>query len=133
MIIGLGVDLINADRIESLLEGHQGRFLEKYFTPAEINKALNMRNRKNFTYYLTKRFAAKEAFVKALGTGLRGGMRFSEIEVLNDDLGKPFLTCTGIAKDKLDAMIPKGKTAYLHVSISDDPPFVQTMVMIEAR
>ncbi len=132
MIIGIGHDLTNFERIEKLL-GEQGeRFTKKYFTPIEIARAERLRHVGGHVGAYTKRFAAKEATAKALGTGFSQGVYMKDIGVDNDKNGQPFLTLTNGAMEKLQSLIPEGYTARLHITLTDEPPLADAMVMIEA-
>lgn len=132
MIIGTGSDMIDIRRIEDTLQRFGMRFIKRCFTPAEIERAEGERaNGKHINSY-AKRFAAKEACAKALGTGIAHGVYLRDIGVVNDALGKPALVLSGGALARLQAMTPAGKTAYLHLTLSDDPPYGQAYVIIEA-
>jgi holo-[acyl-carrier protein] synthase len=131
MILGLGSDVVNVARIEASLERHAERFLARCFTPAEI--ALADGRPAMRAAALAKRWAAKEACAKALGTGLGRGFGFIDIEVGNDPLGAPSLTLHRGAAERLAALTPPGHTAHIHVSLSDDLPWAQATVLIEAR
>lgn len=132
MIIGTGSDMIDIRRIEKTLERFGTRFIERCFTPAEIERAENLRASGKHISSYAKRFAAKEACSKALGTGIAQGVFMRDIGVINDALGKPSLVLTGGALKRLQAMTPSGKTIALHLTLSDDPPFGQASVIIEA-
>ena len=130
MIIGLGSDLCNIERIQNSLERFGERFENRVFTEIEIAKA----RRRPFTIAGTyaKRFAAKEAFSKAVGTGFRRGVFMKDIGVVNAPSGTPTLALTGGAKARLDAMIPSGYEAHIHLTLTDDHPWAQAFVIIEA-
>ncbi len=130
MIIGLGSDLCNIERIESSLERFGARFENRVFTETELAKA----NRRPFTKpgTLAKRFAAKEAFSKAVGTGFRAGVFMKDIGVVNVRSGAPTLALTGGAKARLDALVPEGHEARIHLTLTDDHPWAFALVMIEA-
>ncbi|MCI5059652.1 MAG: holo-ACP synthase [Alphaproteobacteria bacterium] len=132
MILGTGIDLLDIRRLETIMEKHGGRFKERYFTKAEIETA-QMRE-KSGTHFLAlaKRYCAKEAGAKALGTGVIDGIFMRDIEVTNDALGKPILTLHGGAKKRLEEMTPEGKKAVIHLSLTDEPPYAQAQVIIEA-
>lgn len=132
MIIGTGSDMIDIRRIEKTLERFGMRFIKRCFTPAEIERAENLRRSGKHINSYAKRFAAKEACAKALGTGIARGIYLHDIGVVNDELGKPSLVLTGGALARLQAMTPSGKQAALHLTLSDDPPFGQASVIIEA-
>lgn len=129
MIIGLGSDLCDARRIEKVLERHGERFLARIFTPAERAKAERRTNRAE-TY--AKRFAAKEACAKALGTGLRRGVFWRDMGVVNLPGGRPSMTLTGGALARLKAITPAGCEARIDVSLTDEGPTAQAIVIISA-
>ena len=130
MIIGLGSDLCNIERIQNSLDRFGVRFEQRVFTDVEQAKA----NRRPFTKAgtLAKRFAAKEAFSKAVGTGFKRGVFMKDIGVVNAPSGAPTLALTGGAKARLDAMIPAGHAARIHLTLTDDHPWAQAFVIIEA-
>lgn len=130
MIIGLGSDLCNIERIRNSLDRFGERFENRVFTDVERAKA----RRRPFTVAGTyaKRFAAKEAFSKAVGTGFSRGVFMKDIGVVNAPSGAPTLTLTGGAKARLDAMIPLGHRAAIHLTLTDDHPWAQAFVIIEA-
>jgi holo-[acyl-carrier protein] synthase len=129
MILGIGSDLTNIDRIEKALARHGERFVRRVFTPAEKAKADRRKNRAA-TY--AKRFAAKEACAKALGTGIYRGVFFKDIGVVNLPSGQPTLELSGGALERLRKLTPKGTTAKIHLSLTDDAPWAQAFVVIEA-
>jgi holo-[acyl-carrier protein] synthase len=129
MIIGLGSDICDARRVAQVLERHRERFLNRIFTPAERAKADRRANRVE-TY--AKRFAAKEACAKALGTGFRGGVFWRDIGVVNLPNGKPTMHLTGGAQARLEAITPVGHEARIEVSLTDEGPMAQAIVMIQA-
>ncbi len=130
MIVGLGSDLCNIERIQASLDRFGDRFVDRVFTGVERAKA----DRRPFTRAgtLAKRFAAKEAFSKAVGTGFAGGVFMRDIGVVNAPSGAPTLALTGGAKARLDAMIPHGHVARVHLTMTDDHPWAQAFVIIEA-
>ena len=130
MILGIGTDLVNINRIESILERHGDRFRNRVFSEIEQTKA-NFRKDELGTY--AKRWAAKEAFAKALGTGLRMGISWRDMAVTNLLSGKPTLSLTGSAELRLQKMTPKGHKAIIHVSLTDDHPWAQAFVIIESK
>lgn len=130
MIIGIGSDLCNIERIQSSLDRFGTRFEQRAFTDAEIAKAATRPHTKAAT--LAKRFAAKEAFSKAVGTGFKAGVFMKDIGVVNAPSGAPTLALTGGAKARLDALIPEGHAAKVHLTLTDDHPWAFAMVMIEA-
>jgi len=129
MIIGLGSDLCDVRRIEKVLERHGERFLDRIFTPAERAKADRRANRAE-TY--AKRFAAKEACAKALGTGLRRGVFWRDMGVVNLPGGRPTMRLTGGALARLQAITPVGCEARIEVSLTDEGPTAQAIVIISA-
>ncbi len=130
MIIGIGNDLCNIDRIEKTLERFGERFETRVFTETEI--ALARRRRRTAETY-AKRFAAKEACAKALGTGVpRRGVHWKHLGVVNLPTGKPTLALTGGAAKRLEAMMPEGHEAVIHLTITDDHPWAEAQVIIEA-
>ena len=130
MILGIGTDLANIERIQGTLDRFGDRFRNRIFTADEQRKA---ENRKDVAGTYAKRWAAKEACSKALGTGLRMGIAWKEMSVTNLPTGQPVMRVTGWAKDRLDAMTPPGHKAIIHVTLTDDHPWAQAMVVIEAR
>ena len=130
MIIGLGSDLCNIDRIQASLDRFGERFEARVFTPLERAKASQRPFTRAGTY--AKRFAAKEAFSKAVGTGFKRGVFMKDIGVVNARSGAPTLALTGGAKAMLDAMVPKGHRARIHLTLTDDHPWAQAFVIIEA-
>ena len=129
MIIGIGSDLTDVRRIASVLERHGDRFISRIFTPVERALAERRRNRVE-TY--AKRFAAKEACAKALGTGLRAGVWWRDMGVVNLPSGRPTMALTGGAKQRLEAITPPGHEARIDVSISDEGPLAFAFVVISA-
>lgn len=129
MIIGIGSDLIDIRRIEKALSKHGERFKKRLFTTKELAKAAR---RSAAAPVLAKRFAAKEACSKALGTGIKKGVFFKDMGVENLPSGQPTMVLTGGAKAQLDSMVPLGKKATLHLTITDDYPLAQAFVVIEA-
>tara|TARA_B100001248_G_scaffold259842_1_gene246708 strand:- start:4396 stop:4797 length:402 start_codon:yes stop_codon:yes gene_type:complete len=130
MIVGIGTDLANIDRIQGVLSRHGDRFKNRVFTDIEQAKASR---RKDEAGTYAKRWAAKEACSKALGTGLRMGIAWREMSVSNLSSGQPVMQVTGSAKTRLDEITPAGHEAILHVSLTDDYPWAQAYVVIEAR
>jgi holo-[acyl-carrier protein] synthase len=129
MIIGIGSDLCDARRIAAVLERHGDRFLDRIFTPAERAKAECRANRVE-TY--AKRFAAKEACAKALGTGFRRGVFWRDMGVVNLPSGRPTMSLTGGALARLKAITPAGCEAVIDVSLTDEGPTAQAIVIISA-
>ena len=130
MIIGTGTDLANIDRINKVLIRHGDRFRDRVFTKLEQAKASR---RKNEAGTLAKRWAAKEACSKALGTGLRMGISWKDMAVSNIDTGQPVMRLTGWAKKRLEELTPAGHFATLHVSLTDDHPWAHAIVIIDAQ
>ena len=130
MILGIGSDISDVRRIAKVIERHGDRFIDRIFTPHERARAERRRNRVE-TY--AKRFAAKEACAKALGTGLRRGVFWRDMGVVNLPSGQPTLHLTGGAAERLSALTPNGLCAFIHLSMTDDPPYAQAFVVIEAR
>ena len=130
MILGIGTDLANIERIARTLERFGDRFRDRVFTPTEQRKAARRRD-EPATY--AKRWAAKEACSKALGTGLRMGIAWRDMAVTNLHTGQPVMAVTGWAAERLEKMTPDGYEAVIHVSLTDDHPWAQAFVVIEAR
>ena len=131
MIIGTGIDLVDSRRIQKLMDSHEKRFIERYFTNHEANHIEALQTAEKKIMSLAKRFAAKEACAKALGTGFRDGIHMKDIEVKNDALGKPMLTLFGGALAKLKEVTPDDMPTLIHLSMSDEPPYAQAHVIIE--
>ncbi len=129
MILGIGTDLANIDRIAGVLERHGDRFRNRVFTEIEQAKA---ERRADTPGTYAKRWAAKEACSKALGTGLRMGIAWKDMAVTNLSTGQPVMHVTGWAADRLKAMTPDGHEAIIHVTLTDDHPWAQAFVLIEA-
>jgi len=130
MILGLGSDLIDIRRIERTLERHGGRFTARIFT--EIERAKSDRRLERAASY-AKRFAAKEACAKALGTGLARGVFWRDMGVVNLPGGKPTMRLTNGAASRLAEITPSGHEPHIHLTITDDYPLAQAFVVIEAR
>ncbi|WP_300554718.1 holo-ACP synthase [Maricaulis sp.] len=130
MILGLGSDLMDIRRIERSLDRFGDRFVQRVFT--EIEQAKSDKRRMRAASY-AKRFAAKEAGAKALGTGIARGVSWKEIGVVNMPGGKPTLEFKGRALERLGSMTPDGMEAFAHITITDDHPWAQAFVVIEAR
>lgn len=130
MILGVGTDLANIDRIAGVLERHGDRFRNRVFTEIEQRKA---ERRMDVAGTYAKRWAAKEACSKALGTGLRMGIAWKDMSVSNLRTGQPVMEVTGWAKERLESMTPDGHEAVIHVTLTDDHPWAQAFVVIEAR
>ena len=129
MIIGIGSDICDARRIAKVIERHGDRFLDRVFTEIERAKADKRRNRAE-TY--AKRFAAKEAFSKAVGTGFKRGVFLRDIGVVNLPSGAPTLSLNGGARQRLDEITPEGHAAHIHLTMTDDHPFAQAFIIITA-
>ena len=130
MILGVGTDLANIERIAGTLERFGDRFRNRVFTDIEQAKA---ERRKDVAGTYAKRWAAKEACSKALGTGLAMGISWKDMSVSNLRTGQPVMAVTGWARDRLDQMTPAGYEAIIHVTLTDDHPWAQAFVVIEAR
>ncbi|WP_018390962.1 holo-ACP synthase [Ancylobacter sp. FA202] len=129
MILGIGSDITDVRRVAEVLERHGERFLDRVFTPVERAKS-DRRARRAESY--AKRFAAKEACAKALGTGLAQGVFWRDMGVVNLASGRPTLKLTGGAKARLDAITPAGFEAQIDLTITDDGPLAQAFVIISA-
>ena len=130
MILGIGTDLANIDRIAGTLERFGDRFRNRVFTEIEQRKA---ERRADTPGTYAKRWAAKEACSKALGTGLRMGIAWKDMAVSNLETGQPVMAVTGWAAERLNEMTPKDHEAVIHVTLTDDHPWAQAFVVIEAR
>ncbi len=130
MILGIGTDLCNIERIAQTLERFGDRFRSRVFTETEIAKA---ERRADAPGTYAKRWAAKEACSKALGTGLRMGISWKDMAVSNLPTGQPVMELTGWAAERLRAMTPPGHESIVHVTLTDDHPWAQAFVVIEAR
>ncbi len=130
MILGIGADLVDIRRIERTLDRFGERFTHRVFTEGERAKA-ERRLRRADTY--AKRYAAKEACAKALGTGFRRGVYWRDIEVVNLPSGKPTIRLSGGALARLRELVPDGMEAVIEVTLTDEPPLAQAIVMILAR
>ncbi len=129
MILGIGTDLVDIRRIENSIRRYGEAFLDRVFTPLERARC-DARKDKSAAY--AKRFAAKEAFVKALGTGIRDGIAWCDMEVANLASGKPVLSVTGESLRHLQARVPQGWEAQIDLSLSDDAPYAQAFCIISA-
>ena len=130
MILGIGTDLANIDRIQRTLDRFGDRFRNRVFTEVEQRKS---ERRRDVAGTYAKRWAAKEACSKALGTGLRMGIAWKDMSVSNLRTGQPVMHVTGWAAERLAKMTPPGHEAHIHVTLTDDHPWAQAIVMIEAR
>ncbi|MBF9057410.1 holo-ACP synthase [Rhodobacterales bacterium HKCCA1065] len=129
MILGIGTDLANIERIQRALDRFGDRFRNRVFTEHEQKRAERMQNP---AAVYAKRWAAKEACSKALGTGLRMGIAWRDMSVTNLDTGQPVMHVTGWAQERLNEMTPEGYDAVIHVTLTDDHPWAQAFVVIEA-
>ncbi|MEH6833308.1 MULTISPECIES: holo-ACP synthase [Falsihalocynthiibacter] len=130
MILGIGSDLANIERIQGTLDRFGDRFKNRVFTEVEQRKA---ERRRDVAGTYAKRWAAKEACSKALGTGLAMGISWKDMAVSNLRTGQPVMEVTGWAKERLAEMTPAGHTAIIHVTLTDDHPWAQAFVVIEAH
>src|SRR5579871_2325308 len=132
MILGIGNDLIDIRRIAKVIERHGERFLDRIFTEAERAKASRRAaNEKMVVATYAKRFAAKEACSKALGTGIRRGVFWRDMGVVNARTGQPTLALAGGAAKRLEALMPPGFSPRIHLTLTDDHPYAQAFVVIE--
>ncbi|MBL8590148.1 MAG: holo-ACP synthase [Methylobacteriaceae bacterium] len=130
MILGVGADLTNIERVADTLARFGERFTQRCFTETERAKSERRADRAG-SY--AKRFAAKEACAKALGTGIRAGVAWRDLGVVNLPSGRPTMRLTGAAAERLAALTPAGCEAVIHLSLTDDHPWAQAFVVIEAR
>jgi holo-[acyl-carrier protein] synthase len=130
MILGIGNDIVDIRRIEETLNRFGDRFRDRIFTEIEKKKS-DKRAMRAASY--AKRFAAKEACSKALGTGFRRGVFWKDMGVVNELSGRPTMVLTGGAKVQLERMVPAGMSAKVHLTITDDHPYAQAVVIIEAN
>jgi len=128
-IFGIGTDIVNIKRIKKILNKNGVKFKKKIFSEKEINYC---ENKKNPISFYAKRFAAKEALSKAMGTGIRKGVDFKNIEISNNTSGKPSITLKGKTKDFLRKKI-KSKKYFIYLSLSDDTPWAQATVIISYK
>jgi holo-[acyl-carrier protein] synthase len=131
MILGLGSDICDIRRIEAAIARHGMRFIERVFTETERAKAMRRTEKIQAATY-AKRFAAKEAAAKALGTGFRQGVFFSDLGVVNLPSGQPTLAMTGGAAARLRAITPPGMLAQVHLTMTDEFPYAYAQVIIAA-
>ena len=129
MILGIGSDLIDISRIERTIQRFGDRFLDRVFTREERQRSDRRANR---AASYAKRYAAKEACSKALGTGFRRGVYWRDLGVVNLPSGRPTLVLTGGALTRLEAMTPKGMSARIDLTLTDEPPLAQATVIITA-
>jgi len=130
MIVGIGSDLCNIERIQASIDRFGTRFLNRVFT--EVERAKAARRPFSAAGTLAKRFAAKEAFAKAVGTGFKRGVYMKDIGVVNLPSGAPTLHLTGGAKARLDALAPAGHSMAVHLTMTDDHPWAQAFVILTA-
>ncbi|WP_336279128.1 holo-ACP synthase [Bartonella sp. CB175] len=129
MIVGLGNDLIDIRRIEKMLIRHGDRFVQRIFTDIEQSKSKNLQKKSSF---YAKRFAAKEACAKALGTGIARGVSWKDMGVVNLPSGKPVMKLTNRAQLHLQKLLPPDYHSVIHLSLTDDFPWAQAFIIIEA-
>jgi holo-[acyl-carrier protein] synthase len=129
MILGIGNDIIDIRRIEKTIEKHGQRFIDRIYT--DVEKQKSERRAQSIPSY-AKRFAAKEACSKALGTGLSNGVYWRDMGVVNLPSGKPTMRLTNGAAAQLERMMPQGKAAVVHLTMTDEYPYAQAIVIIEA-
>ena len=129
MIVGIGADLSDIRRIAATLDRFGDRFIDRIFTSLERERSLRRADR---AASFAKRFAAKEACAKALGTGMRRGVFWRDMGVVNLRSGQPTMALTGGAAAQLSRLVPKGRTAAIHLSLTDDHPYAQAFVIIES-
>lgn len=132
MILGIGNDLTDIRRIEKIYIRFNKRFEKRCFTKTERNKAHKHSSRPEQSASYAKRFAAKEACVKALGTGFTDKIFMKDIGITEDNLGRPIIKLTGGAREHLQKITPENMRANIHLSLSDDFPYAQAFVVIEA-
>lgn len=133
MILGIGSDTIDIRRVEQVMERHGARFIERIFTEAEQAKAARRAKApRAFVATYAKRFAAKEACAKALGTGIRQGVWWRDMGVVNLPGGRPTMQLTGGALERLQSLVPPGHQARIDLTITDDWPLAQAFVIISA-
>ena len=125
-IFGIGTDIVNINRMEKSLNLYDGLLKKKIFSKKEIDYC---EKKKNSSSFYAKRFAAKEALTKALGTGIRKGINLKNIEIFNDDYGKPFIQLKGSVANYIKKKI-KNKKYYIYLSLSDDKPWAQATVVV---
>ena len=131
MLLGIGNDIVSIKRIKAAYHKFGKRFEERIYTNEE--RKLVWKRGSPCYKTLSNRWAAKEAFVKALGIGFSKGVFWKDISITNNSFGKPYLLISGIAKNNLQSMLPLNTSSYLHVSLSDEKDFVNAVVIIEAR
>jgi len=134
MILGIGTDLVKIDRIADILARQGERFITRCYSDAERQKVETTANGDEALRAAgyAKRWAAKEACAKALGLGIRDNIFLKDIAVVNDGAGRPSLTLSGGAKERLTALTPEGMTSHISVSLSDEPPLALAFVVLSA-
>lgn len=132
MILGTGSDILDIRRLEKVFARYEARFISRHFTAEERARAERRRAAGTHIATYAKRFAAKEAVSKALGTGFSHGVYLKDIGVVNDGAGKPSIKLSGGAQKRLEAITPAGKSSIIHLSMTDEPPYVHAHVIIEA-
>lgn len=132
MILGIGKDIVDISRIEKALETHGERFVQRCFTAEEQDEAGSKTDDKSRVESFAKRYAAKEALSKALGSGIAHGVFMKDLMVSKDQYGRPIMTVAGGAKDWLDKITPAGHVAKIHTTLTDEPPYAEALVIIEA-
>ena len=133
MIIGIGTDLVDVRRIQETLDRHGLRFEQRCFTEAEQAKAATRKGVEQVAATYAKRFAAKEACAKALGTGFVGDIEMKDIGVVDNENTRPSLVLTGGALAQLNKVMPENTRPVIHLSLTDEPPYAQAFVVIEAQ
>lgn len=131
MIIGIGHDIVDTKRIERLIKRFKKRFIQRCFTENEVNRANQKSSPQQQALSYAKRYAAKEACAKALGTGIANGITFQDFNVSNNDLGKPEITLKNRALEILESKIQPATNYKIHISLSDEPPHASAYVIIE--
>lgn len=132
MIIGIGNDLVDIRRVEKVMNRFGERFMKRCFTDEECAKAERRRDAGTHIYTYAKRFAAKEACAKALGTGFAHGVFMRDIGVTSNSSGAPIIELTGGARARLEALTPPGHKARIHLTLTDEPPMSHAQIIIEA-
>jgi holo-[acyl-carrier protein] synthase len=132
-IIGIGTDLVDIRRIERLLAQYNHRFIDRIFTPSEQARASQYSTLKQQAASYAKRFAAKEAIVKALGTGFNAQISFQDIEIDNDHKGKPTAKIKGGTLEYLNGILPEGRQGRFEISLTDEYPLAQAFVVLIAE
>ena len=135
MILGIGSDIVDIRRIEKMLDDHGSRFEDRIFTAHEQRTAQSRQKAgaQIVAASYAKRFAAKEACAKALGTGMQSGISWQDMEITNQENGAPTLQLTGVALARLQAMTPPQHRSTVHVSLSDDYPYAQAYVILSSE